>query len=401
MTVSRANLFSGVLLAAFLSAGTGSNAAQQTIKTEPKATVSAARIFQQGQDALSVGQLDEAERDFRRVLAINANSGEAYANLGVVEMRRKHWDAALTMLHKAQRLMPNAAGVQLDIGLVYFRRSQFSKATSRLEFVVQNQPNSAQARYLLGLCYFFQDRWKNAAETMEPLWPQDSAQLPYLYVLANAAHRGGRDDLDQRATAQLLKLADGSAAYHLFVGKYYLNLGREDEALKEFQSAAQSDPNLPFAHFNLGVAYVRKQDFASARAEFLKDSRIEPDMALNYEELGNLDWLLQHDNEAETDYREALRRNPRLASSHLGLARIDQRRENYPAALAEADAALKIDPARADAHYVRGQILLHLRRKVEAGKELAVARKKEDSSELSGSQPTDPVPSPELLQDSK
>ena len=58
-------------------------------------------------------------------------------------------------------------------------------------------------------------------------------------------------------------------------------------------------------------------------------------------------------------------------------------------------AALKADPARTDAHYMRGQVLLHLGRKEEAKKELAAAGG-------SGERPANArVPSPELLQDSQ
>jgi len=40
---------------------------------------------------LNGGRLEEAERDFRQLLAANPQVGGAYANLGVVYMRRKQW----------------------------------------------------------------------------------------------------------------------------------------------------------------------------------------------------------------------------------------------------------------------------------------------------------------------
>ena len=166
-------------------------------------------------------------------------------------------------------------------------------------------------------------------------------------------------------------------------------------AIAQFETAAKANPRLPFVHFNLGMAYLGKQNYARAREEFLKDIAVEPDLALNYEQLGEVYWQTQDDSNAEKSYREALRRDPRLASACLGLARIYQRRQKYTAALAETDAALKADPARTDAHYMRGQVLLHLGRKEEAKKELAAAGG-------SGERPANArVPSPELLQDSQ
>jgi eukaryotic-like serine/threonine-protein kinase len=108
---------------------------------------------------------------------------------------------------------------------------------------------------------------------------------------------------------------------------------------------------------------------------------------------------MQDDASAEKSYRKAVRLDPHLVNSRLGLAKIYQRQQKYPAALAEADAAVEVDPARPDAHYVRGQALLRLGRKEEAKKELdAAARASSDG----GKEPeAGPVPSPELLQDSR
>src|SRR5580704_15427691 len=54
--------------------------------------------FAQGQSALQSGDLATAEAAFRRVLTVDPQSGAAYANLGVIAMRRREWDHALTLL---------------------------------------------------------------------------------------------------------------------------------------------------------------------------------------------------------------------------------------------------------------------------------------------------------------
>jgi tetratricopeptide (TPR) repeat protein len=205
-----------------------------------------AEIFQRGQEALKNGNLDQAEQDFREVLELDPASGAAYANLGVVHMRRRQWDKALEDLHQAEKLMPQVSGIRLNIGLAYYRQNEFLKATTPFETVVRDQPDAVQPRYLLGLCYFFADRWADAVQTLRPLWPQESGHFPYLYVLSNAAHRAGFDELDRQASEQLTKIGDGSAQYHLFAGKYYLNRGEYEPAMTEFGAAAKEDQNLPF-----------------------------------------------------------------------------------------------------------------------------------------------------------
>ncbi len=297
-------------------AGTLANAAPQAASggaanARPAGAKAAdpAALFQRGEEALKQNRLDEAEHDFRQVLLVDPQAGPAYANLGVVYMRRKQWAKALQTLNKAKDLMPDVPGIRLNIGLAYYRQSEFLKAIPSFESVVREQPEALQPRYLLGLCYFFAERWSDAAATLEPLWPQESDKLPYLYVLANAAHRAGHAEWDDRASAQLLKIGNNSAEYHLFAGKYHLNREEYDMAIAEFETAAKANPTLPFIHFNLGVAHLRKQEYSQAREEFLKDVAVEPDLALNYDQLGEVYWQMQDDANAEKSYREAIRRD--------------------------------------------------------------------------------------------
>lgn len=360
-----------------------------------------AQIFQAGQEALSHNRLDEAERDFRRVAAMDPKAGAAYANLGVVYMRQKRWEKALEVLHKAQHRSPQLAGIRLNIGLVYYRQSEFLKAIPVFESVVRDQPDAVQPRHLLGLCYFFAERWADAANTLEPLWAQESGQLSYLYVLSIAAHRAGQKELDDRATAQLVKAGEDSPEFHLFMGKAHLNLEQYDLALADFLAAAQVSPRLTFVHFNLGLTYLKKQDYEHARDEFLQDAAVEPDLALNYDELGDVYALMQQDGDAEKNYREALKRDPQLVNSYFGLAKIYQRQEKYTAALAAIAAAGKLDSRRTDIHYVRGQVLLHMGRKEEGKKELetAVRIDNEKRAERQKQVESSNVPAPELLQE--
>jgi tetratricopeptide (TPR) repeat protein len=284
---------------------------------------------------------------------------------------------------------------------VYFRQGEYLKAIPSFESVLRDKPNAVQPRYLLGLCYFFGERWADAANTLEPLWAQEYAQLSYLYVLSIAAHRAHMKELDERATAQLVKAGEGSPEFHLFMGKAHLNLEQYDLALADFQAAAQANPALTFVHFNLGLTYLKKQDYARARDEFLKDAAVEPDLALNYDELGDVYSLMQQDSDAEKNYREALRRDPRLVNSYLGLTKIYLREEKYPQALRAIDAASKLDPGRTDIHYLRGQVLIRLGRREEGKKELEASvrldNQRRSEREKQGESGT--LPSPELLQD--
>jgi tetratricopeptide (TPR) repeat protein len=359
------------------------------------------KLFEAGESALRDGNLDDAERDFQRVLAIDPQSAAAYANLGVVYMRRKQWPQALATLEKAEKLSPGMAGIRLNIGLVYFRQNDFARAIKPFESVVKRVPNSYQARYLLGLCYFFNDRWSDAVSALEPLWETASNQLNYLYVLGISAHKIENSALEEKALGRLVAIGQDSAEFHLLMGKAHLNRGEDDEALKELETAARMDPKLPFVHFNLGLAYLRKQNYDRAREEFHKDIVVEPDIPYSYEQLGGLEATAGNEDEATKNYREALKLDPKLINSYMGLAKIEQHQQQFPAALRDLDHVIALDSRNAAARYLRGQVLLRMGRDKEGRDELATATKMLNEQraarhkELEG----ETVPSPEVAQE--
>src|ERR1700692_1933044 len=359
------------------------------------------KLFGAGEAALHAGKLDEAERAFKQVLVLNPEVAGAYANLGVIYMRRKQWPQALQMLHKAEKLAPEIAGIRLNIGLAYFRQNDFPRAIGPFESVVQQAPDSFQARYLLGLCYFFNNRWTDAIGKLEPLWAKASNQLNYLYVLDIAAYKAKSQALEERAAARLVEVGEGSPEFHLLMGKAHLNRGEYDDAVTELGAAAKADPKLPFVHFNLGLAYGHKQDYERARNEFHKDIAIESDVPFSYEQLGNLESTVGNDDEAAKNYRSALKLDPQLISSHMGLAKIEEHRRHYAGALSELDQIIRLETGNASAHYLRGQVLTRMGREKEGREELTSAtrllneQRAARHKELEG----ETIPSPELAQE--
>ncbi|MFZ1974305.1 MAG: tetratricopeptide repeat protein [Candidatus Acidiferrales bacterium] len=332
-----------------------------------------ASLFAQGEAALHAGELDRAETDFKKVLAADPTAAGAYANLGVIAMRKQQWPHALELLHKADHLAPTVAGIRLNIGLVYYRQNEFPQAIAPFESVVRDQPQSVQARYLLGLCYFFTEQYGDAVQTLDPLWPQESDDLNYLYVLGNAANKAGKSDIEDRALGRFVELGQNTAEYHMLMGKAALNRDENDKAIAELQKAVELDPNLPFVHFNLGLAYMARADFEHARDEFQRDVAIEPDVAFNYDRLGTTYSYLQDDAKAEENFKEALRRDSHLASSYFGLAREYQREGKFAEALAAVNSAQKLEPDNSNYHNLKGQILIRLGRPKEGQTELQKA----------------------------
>src|SRR5579859_1030574 len=372
----------------------GASAAGNADSTDPRAW------FAKGQAALQAGDLDAAEAEFRKVVAADPRSGAAYANLGVIAMRRKHWDQALTLLQKAERLDPKMTGIRLNIGLVKYRRGDYAGAIAPFASVVRDQADSQQASYLLGLCYLFTEHYGDTVAVLEPLWPQQSNNFMYLYVLGIAAHKVGRKDLDEKALNQLVAVGGEAPEFHLILGKAYLNRGEPEKAIPEFEQAASANPNLPYLHFSMGMAYLRLDNNEAAEAEFRKDLEVEPDLPDTYEQLGEFYSRAGNNEEAAKFFHEALQRNPRMPGALFGAAKIYSQEQKYREALTAVNSVVRLAPQNQAAHFLRGQVLARLGRREEAQAEFAMANKilNTDLNKRRESLGNNPVPNPELAE---
>src|SRR5438552_1418347 len=240
-----------------------------------KRPVDAQAWFAKGQRALQAGDLDAAEAAFRQVLSVDPRAGSAYANLGVIAMRRKEWDRAIALLRKAEKLEPKMAGIRLNIGLVEYRRGNYAAAIAPFTSVLREQPDSQQARYLLGLCQVFTKHYAEAVTVLEPLWAEKSNDVLYLYTIDIAARESGQKELDEKILHQMIAAGAETPEFHLIMGKAFLNRYEVPEATRELERAVVLNPNLPFVHMNLGIAYMRSGDNERAEEEFRRDIALE------------------------------------------------------------------------------------------------------------------------------
>jgi Flp pilus assembly protein TadD len=354
--------------------------------------------FAKGQAALQTGDLDAAEAAFRQVLAADPRAGSAYANLGVIAMRRKDWDRAILQLQKAQKLEPKMGGIRLNIGLVEYRRGNYAAAIAPLSSVLRDQPDSQQARHLLGLCDVLAKHYAEAVTVLEPLWPEKSNDVAYLYLLDIAALESGQKELDEKILSRMIAVGGGTPEFHLILGKAFLNRYEVAEAKAELERAAQGNPELPFLHLDLGITYMRSGENERAEAEFRRDIALEPDLADNYEQLGLLYSRMQRDEDAEKSFREALTRDAKSAGACLGLAKLYQKQNKPQPALKMIDTALGLSPDIHGGHFLRGRILMQLGRQEEARVEFAAAQKGMDGrlNKERALLEDDRVPNPEL-----
>jgi tetratricopeptide (TPR) repeat protein len=126
-----------------------------TARKETPSGVSAAeqRAFDAALDALSAGQMEEAQRGFLALTQSHADLGGPHANLGIIYRQAGRLPQAVAELEQAVQLNPQQPVYLNQLGIVYRQLGQFGKAREVYEKAIALDP-SYPAPYLnLGILF--------------------------------------------------------------------------------------------------------------------------------------------------------------------------------------------------------------------------------------------------------
>jgi tetratricopeptide (TPR) repeat protein len=97
------------------------------------------------------GKLDEAAKQFQRVLAADPNNAPAYQNLGIVAARRDDLQGAASNLMRALELNPRLPLALNTMGVVYAKQNDFPRAVEMWNRAVDVDPRQYDALFNIGL----------------------------------------------------------------------------------------------------------------------------------------------------------------------------------------------------------------------------------------------------------
>ncbi len=118
-----------------------------------------------------------------------------------------------------------------------------------------------------------------------------------------------------------------------------------------WQRAVAYAPHSWATHYNLGLAYMGRKDYETARGEFLTAAQENPNVPVVYTSLALAQDQLGDENGAVANLQQALALDPKLFEAHNNLGTIFFRRGEYGAAREQFTQVLERDPSSVSMHF--------------------------------------------------
>ncbi len=123
----------------------------------------------------------------------------------------------------------------------------------------------------------------------------------------------------ENALRESVRIDPGGAYAHNALGKCYTDMGRPDDAVREFRTAFDNAPRWAYPHYNLAITYGQTRHYREAEQEYKAAIELGPNYAYLYINLGDL-YLeqLHRQDDAEKAFRKAAELGDPLAYNWLG-----------------------------------------------------------------------------------
>lgn len=288
-------------------------------KSKPaEAAVSEARVDEHrnlGVAFYKTGMLEEAVREFRRVIELRADDAQARFVLGLVLMRQGKWPDAANAFHEAASQPQAKAAVFHNLSYALERLGRYEEARAALEEAVHRGAGAdPRTQTSLGVLSLRQGDPVTADEVLSaarPLWGRKAPAPAWFHYASLAAALTG----DLGRAEELL--ADG-VALHPHSAPLFNNLaavqerrGRYADAAAAAERGVQEDAGIAQLYKNMGDYRYRATQYDDALDAYQRAVKLNPSLGEDvYLKLGNIRYKRQEREEAVKCWERALELDP-------------------------------------------------------------------------------------------
>jgi tetratricopeptide (TPR) repeat protein len=268
----------------------------------------------------------------------------------------------LLFIYLAWQVASPPAAEHMQAGMAADRSRDFDTAIAEYKKVTEIDPTFVDGFISLGQAYMEKGEYGSAIPALKHALELNADSGPAHQLLGYALLAQG---YASEAIPHLKSSTDTTA-----LGIAEIQTGQLAEAVRDLQAALTAHPNDPDILYYVGRAsgLLAKQSIDTLMAAYPDSARAHQAMAENY-------FVLRRMQDAEKEYKDALRLRPGLPEAHLALGEVYASAAQWPQAEEQFRDQVKLQPGNAEAAYRLGDALLEQGKAHEARPELERADK--------------------------
>jgi tetratricopeptide (TPR) repeat protein len=290
------------------------------------------------------GMLDEAQREFRRVLELRDADASARFHIALVHLRRGEWQDAADTLHRAAQEPDAPAAVFHNLAFALERLGRLDEASAALKDASARAP-VADPRTALSEAVIALHRGELALaddrlSAARAAWGSRQPSAAWYHAAGLAAALAGDGPRAIAILDEGLSLHPHAAVLHNNLAVVHERRGAYELAARTLEHALLEDANRAHLHKNLGDYLYRAQRYDEAFDSLTRVVRLDAAHGADvYLKLGNIHYRRGAMDDARLTWERALEIDP---NNRIVRANLDALRRAEPATISEStgDAAL-------------------------------------------------------------
>ena len=307
------------------------------------------------------GNLAEAERLYRLVLAADQDQFDALHYLGMLEAQRGRNEEACRLIGRALQTDKTRPDAFSNHARVLNALGRHQEALESCNQALAISPHRFDVLTHRGNALRILKRLEEALASYDEALRFKPDYAVALINRGNVLYDLARYDRAAASYGKAIALNPRHAEAHMHLGTALRALGRPDEAVGKYRDAIALKPDSAEAHMNLGNLLHETNRPAEAVRCHERALELQPAYAAAHHNLGNALQALNRYSDAIRHYQEALALNPNLPEAHevhLGIGNALQALDRDDEADRQFDRALALEPDFAAAGY--NKCVLHL-----------------------------------------
>ncbi len=264
-------------------------------------------------------ELPDAVNDAKRAIRLDSTKADYYHLLVDVYFAQNNTRMAKDLLEIIEKKFPEDTEAMLKLAELYFIVRQYQKGIDYTNKALKIDERIAKAYYIKGSIYRESGDTARALSSLETAAEQDNKYKDAFYDIG-VMYAARKNPIAFEYYDNVLRIDPTNQEALYARAKLLQDLGKTDEAIKEYESLTGAESQCETCHYNLGAIFLEiKKDNQKALKHFSKAIELNPSYAEAFFARGYTYARMGEKEKAKADYAACLKIVPNYEAAVQGL----------------------------------------------------------------------------------